>query len=76
MQKQAKKKKGLSLTPEKKKLLKVCTTMKLLFAYREGQNSILGYYTVSQKNVPPLVCCDFDTSERILIFLAEVPPIN
>ena len=25
-------------------------------------------HTVSEKNVPPLACCNFDTGERILIF--------
>jgi len=29
-------------------------------------------YTVSQKNVPPLACYNFDTHEWILIFLAEM----
>jgi len=33
-------------------------------------------YTVSQKNVPPLACYNFDTRERILIFLAEMLPIK
>jgi len=28
-------------------------------------------YTVSQKNVPPLVCYNFDTCERILIFFGR-----
>jgi len=28
------------------------------------------FYTVSQKNVPPFVCYNFDTHEWILIFFA------
>jgi len=28
-------------------------------------------YTVSQKNVPPLACYNFDTRERILIFFGR-----
>jgi len=28
-------------------------------------------YTVSQKNVPPLACCNFDTHEWILIFFGR-----
>jgi len=27
-------------------------------------------YTVSQKNVPPMVCNNFDTHEQILIFFS------
>jgi len=38
--------------------------------------AILQWYTVSQKNVPPLVCYNFDIRERILIFLAEMLPMN
>jgi len=33
-------------------------------------------YTVSQKNVPPLVRYNFDISERILIFLAQMLPMQ
>ena len=33
-------------------------------------------YTVSQKNVPPLACYNFDAHEWILIFLAEMLPIK
>jgi len=33
-------------------------------------------YTVSQKNVPPLACYNFDTREWILIFLPEMLPIK
>jgi len=42
------------------------------------QEPVLMYiYTVSQKNVPPLACYNFDTCERILIFfLADVLPIK
>ena len=28
------------------------------------------------KNVPPLICYNFDMGERILIFLAEILPIK
>jgi len=31
---------------------------------------------VSQKNVPPFACYNFDTCERILIFLANMLPIK
>jgi len=34
-------------------------------------------YTVTQKNVPPLACYNYDTHEWILIFfLAEMLPIK
>jgi len=34
-------------------------------------------YTMSQKNVPPMACYNFDTHEQILIFfLAEMLPIK
>jgi len=32
---------------------------------------LIYYYTMSQKNVPPLVCYNFDTRERILIFFGR-----
>jgi len=33
-------------------------------------------YTVSQKNVPPMACYNFDTHKWILIFLAAMLPIK
>jgi len=34
-------------------------------------NAMFLIYTVSQKNVPPLACYNFDTCERILIFFGR-----
>ena len=36
-----------------------------------GPSSAWPLYTVSQKNVPPLACYNFDTHERILIFFGR-----
>jgi len=38
--------------------------------------TLLYIYTPCLKNVPPLVCYNFDTHEWILIFLAEMLPIK
>jgi len=36
-----------------------------------------GIYTMSQNNIPPLACYNFDARESILIFfLAEMLPIK
>ena len=32
---------------------------------------VYSFYTVSRKNVPPLVCYNFDTRECILIFFGR-----
>jgi len=47
-------------------------TYKMLFM----QISIRGGLHCVSRNVPPLVCYNFDTRERILVFLAEMLSIK